>query len=122
MIIFYPWYPQAVLRRPHAHAQILSYRESHQSNVSGIHIKGMVGSPGWVDGFPEVGRRRGPWRGRWASDLLDASPRAKTIRRGTVQRAKDSARTANRGGDAAIAMNRWLEILRVPALTCQSWR
>ena len=33
----------------------------------------MVGSPGWLDGFPEVGRRRGPWRRRWAKDLLDAS-------------------------------------------------
>jgi hypothetical protein len=38
-----------------------------------IHFKGMVGSSGWLDGFPEVGRRRGPWRRRWAKDLLDAS-------------------------------------------------
>jgi hypothetical protein len=66
---FYPWYPSI----GHTHMPKFLRIGVHQSNVSRIHIKGMVGSPGWLDGFPEVGRRRGPWRGRWAKDLLDAS-------------------------------------------------
>ena len=54
----------------------------------------MVGSSGWLDDFPEVGRRRGRWRGRWPKGLLDACPQAKTIRCGTEQRAKDYAKAA----------------------------
>jgi hypothetical protein len=38
-----------------------------------IHVKGMERPPGWLDGFPEVGRCRSPWRRRWAKDSLDAS-------------------------------------------------
>ena len=96
--------------RPHAHAQVPSHRSPSVERFR-VHVKGMVGSPGWLDGFPEVGRRRGPWRGRWAEDLLDASATGKTIRCGTVQRAKDYEKPQSRG-DAAIATNRWLEILR----------
>src|SRR5215831_4901538 len=44
------------LDRPHAHAQISSYRSPSVERFR-IHIKGMVGSPGWLDGFLEVGRR-----------------------------------------------------------------
>ena len=33
----------------------------------------MVRSTGGIDGFPELGRRRSPWRRRWAKDLLDGS-------------------------------------------------
>src|SRR5438445_8176606 len=58
--------------RSHAHAQVPSHRNPSVERFR-IHVKGMVGSPGWLDDFPEVGRRRGPWRGRWAKDLLDAS-------------------------------------------------
>src|ERR1700745_3810076 len=65
-------FPERSFDRPHAHAEIPSYRSPSVERFR-IHIKGMVGSPGWLDGFPEVGRRRGPWRGRWAKDLLDAS-------------------------------------------------
>src|SRR5262249_43928183 len=72
MITFHPWYPQACFDPPHAHAQIPSYRSPSVERFR-IHIKGMVGSPGRLDGFPEVGRRRGPWRRRWAKDLLDGS-------------------------------------------------
>jgi class 3 adenylate cyclase len=54
----------------------------------------MVRSTGWLDGFPEVGRRGGPWRRRRAKGLLDASTRVNTIRCGTVQRAKHYAKIA----------------------------
>ena len=54
--------PKRSFDRPHAHAQIPSYRSPSVERFR-IHIKGMVGSPDWLDGFPEVGRRRGPWRG-----------------------------------------------------------
>ena len=54
----------------------------------------MVGSPGWLDGFPEVGRRRGPWRGDGRKIYWALPPRAKTIRCGTAQRAKNYAKTA----------------------------
>src|SRR6516165_6229824 len=72
MITFYPVVFQAVFDRPQAHAQVSSHRSPSVERFR-IHVKGVVGSPGWLDGFPEVGRRRGPWRGRWAKDLLDAS-------------------------------------------------
>ena len=55
--------------RQHAHAKVPSHR-SPSVECFRIHVEGMVGSPGWLDGFPEVGRRRGPWRRRWAKDLL----------------------------------------------------
>src|SRR5258708_39320850 len=58
--------------RSHAHAQVPSHR-TPSVECFRIHVKGMVGSPGWLDDFPEVGRRRGPWRGGWAKGLLDAS-------------------------------------------------
>ena len=59
-----------------------------------IHVKGMVDSSGWLDGFLAVGRRRGPWRGRWAKDLLDASTAGEnnSLRHG--ERAKDYAKAA----------------------------
>ena len=41
---------------PHAHAQVPSHRSPSVKRLR-IHFKGMVGSPGWLDGFPEVGRR-----------------------------------------------------------------
>jgi hypothetical protein len=57
---------------PHVHAQIPSHRNPSVERFR-IHVKGMVCSTGWLDGFPEVGRRGGPWRRRWAKGLLDAS-------------------------------------------------
>src|SRR5271166_5970294 len=65
-------WPKRSFDRPHAHAQVPSHR-SPSVECFWIHVEGMVRSPGWLDGFPEVGRRRGPWRRRWAKDLLDAS-------------------------------------------------
>ena len=41
---------------PHTHAQVPSHRSPSVKRLR-IHFKGMVGSPGWLDGFPEVGRR-----------------------------------------------------------------
>src|SRR5947208_1945135 len=58
--------------RSRAHAQVPSHRNPSVERFR-IHVEGMVDSPGWLDGFPEVGRRRGPWRGRWAKGLLGAS-------------------------------------------------
>src|ERR1700709_642721 len=55
----------------HTHAQIPSHRSPSVERFR-IYVKGMVGSPGWLDDFAEVGRRRGPWRRRWAKGLLDA--------------------------------------------------
>src|SRR5215469_3196568 len=55
-----------------AHAQVSSHRSPSVERFR-VHVKGVVGSSGWLDGFPEVGRCRGPWRRRWAKDLLDAS-------------------------------------------------
>ena len=83
----------------------------HQSNVSGYTSKAWlvrrVGSTVFLKwGAVEV---HGVGDGRKIYWTLP--PRAKTIRCGTVQRAKDYAKTQSRG-DAAIAMNRWLEILR----------
>src|SRR5215469_14272104 len=72
---FYPCIPERSCQR-HAHAQVPSHRSPSVERFR-IHVKGMVGSSGWLDGFPEVGRRRGPWRGRWAKDLLDASATGK---------------------------------------------
>ena len=103
----------AVLRvRPHAHAQVSSRIGVHPVERFRLHVKGMVGSSGWLDGFPEVGRRRGPWRRRWAKDLLDASATGKnnSLRHGAAC-AKTMQKPQSRG-DVAIAMNRWLEILR----------
>src|SRR5262249_13634861 len=37
---------------PHAHAQVPSHRSPSVKRLR-IHFKGMVGSPGWLDGFPE---------------------------------------------------------------------
>jgi class 3 adenylate cyclase len=54
----------------------------------------MVGSSGRLDGFAEVGRRRGPWRRRRRKVYWTLPPRAKTIRCGTEQRAKDYAKAA----------------------------
>src|SRR5262249_4134933 len=67
MITFYPGIPKRSFDRPHAHAQVPSHRSPSVERLR-LHVEGMVGSPGWLDGFPEVGRRRGPWRGRWAKD------------------------------------------------------
>src|SRR5262249_43175907 len=64
--------PNGLSIAPHAHAQVPSHRSSSVERFR-IHVEGMVGSTGRLDGFPEVGRRRGPWCGRWAKDLLDAS-------------------------------------------------
>src|SRR5262249_20329887 len=64
--------PKRSFDRPHAYAQVPSHRSASVERLR-LHIQGMVGSPGWLDGFPEVGGSRGPWRGRWAKDLLDAS-------------------------------------------------
>ena len=75
-ITFYHCIPERSCQRPHAHAQVPSHRRPSVERFR-IHVEGMVGSPGWLDGFPEVGRRRGPWRGRWAKDLLDASATGK---------------------------------------------
>jgi hypothetical protein len=58
--------------RPHVHAQVPSHRSPSIERLR-IHVKGMVRSTGWLDGFPEVGRRGGPWRWRWATGLLDVS-------------------------------------------------
>src|SRR6185369_2211034 len=55
-----------------ADAQVPSHRSPSVERFR-IHVKGMVGSPGWLDGVPDVGRRRGSWRWRWAKDLLDTS-------------------------------------------------
>ena len=54
----------------------------------------MVGSPGWLDGFPEVGAVEVHGVGDGRKIYWTLPPRAKTIRCGTVQRAKDYARTA----------------------------
>ena len=72
MITFYLWHPQLSFDRPHAHAQVPSHRHPSIERVR-IHLKSMVDSPGWLEGFPEVGCCRGPRRGRWAKDLLDDS-------------------------------------------------
>src|SRR5262245_7618655 len=56
----------------HAHAQVPSHR-STSVECFRIYVKGMVSSPGWLDDLPEVGRRRGPWRGRRTKGLLDTS-------------------------------------------------
>ena len=72
MNTFYPCQAQTVFRWAHAHAKIPSHRSPSVERFR-IHVKGMVRSPGWLDGFAEVGRRRGPWRRRWAKGLLDAS-------------------------------------------------
>ena len=53
----------------------------------------MVHPTGRLDDFPEVGRRRGPWRRR-RKVYWTLSPQAKTIRCGTVQRAGDYAKAA----------------------------
>jgi hypothetical protein len=65
-------WPKLSFERPHAHAQVPPHRSPSVERFR-IHFEGMVRSPGWVDGFPEVGCRRGPWHRRWAKDLLDAS-------------------------------------------------
>src|SRR5215213_4836814 len=57
---------------PHPHAQVPSHRSPSIERVR-VDVKGLVDSPGWLDGFPEVGRCQGPWRGRWTKDLLDGS-------------------------------------------------
>src|SRR5258707_2547634 len=94
-----------------SYAQVPSHRSPSVERFR-IHVKGMVGSPGWLDGFPEVGRRRGPWRGRWAKDLLDASTAGENnsiAARCSVPKTMQKPRSR---GDATIAMSRWLEILR----------
>src|ERR1700723_398597 len=63
---------QMVFRSAHAHAQIPSHRSPSVERFR-IHVEGMVHSPGWIHGFPEGGRRRGPWRGGRAKDFLAAA-------------------------------------------------
>ena len=111
MITFYPWSAQTVFRSVHAHMPKFLRIGVHQSNVSGYTSKAWwvrrVGSTVFLKwGAVEV---HGVGDGRKIYWTLP--PRAKTIRCGTVQRAKDYEKPQSRG-DAAIAMNRWLEILR----------
>src|SRR5215469_2554057 len=84
-ITFYHCIPERSCQRPHAHAQVPSHRSPSVERFR-IHVKGMVDSSGWLDGFPEVGCSRGPWRRRWAKDLLDASATGKnnSLRRGAA--------------------------------------
>src|SRR5215471_21111508 len=73
MTTLYPRWDQTVFRSvPHIHVQVPSHRSPSVERFR-IHVKGMVRSTGWLDGFPEVGRCGGPWRRRWAKGLLDAS-------------------------------------------------
>ena len=77
----------------HAHAQVPSHRSPSVERFR-IHVKSMVRSTGRLDGFPEVGRRRGPWSRRWAKDLLDASTEGEnnSLRNGAA--CQDYAETA----------------------------
>jgi hypothetical protein len=85
MNTFYPCQAQTVFRWAHAHAKIPSHWSPSVERFR-IHVKGMVRSPGWLDGFAEVGRRRGPWRRRWAKGLLDAAIEGEnnSLRHGTA--------------------------------------
>jgi len=94
MITFYPWYPQAVFRSGPSHMPKFLRIGVHQSNVSGYTSKAWwvrrVGSTVFLKwGAVEV---HGVGDGRKIYWTLP--PRAKTIRCGTVQRAKDYAKTA----------------------------
>ncbi len=75
------------------HAKIPSHRNPSVECLR-IHVKGVVCSTGRLGGVPEVGRGGGPGRRRQAKGLLDASPREKTVRCGTAQRAQDYAKAA----------------------------
>ena len=106
--------------RPPAHAKIPSHWSPSVERFR-IHVKGMVRSAGWLDGFPEVGRRGGPWRRRRAKDLLDASAEGrKQFVAARCSVPKTMQKPQSRGGEI-IAMNRWPEILRSGA-DRRSWR
>src|ERR1700752_5488777 len=64
--------PKRCFDRPHVHAQIPSHRSPSVERFR-IHVEGVVRSTGWLDGFPEVGRRGSSWRRGWTKGLLDAS-------------------------------------------------
>ena len=96
MITFYPWDPQAVFRSGPSHMPKFLRIGMHQSNVSGYTSKAWrvhrVGSTVFLKwGAVEV---HGVGDGRKIYWTLP--PRAKTIRCGTVQRAKDYAKNRNR--------------------------
>jgi hypothetical protein len=120
MITFSPCYAQPVFNRPHAHAQVPSHWSPSVERIR-IHVKGMVRSTGWLDSFSEVGRRRGPWRRRWAKDLLDASTEGEnnSVRHGaTCQRlCKNRNRAATQ---PSLSTGDWKYC--DPAPTCRSWR
>src|SRR4029077_10779493 len=68
---FTPWARSpCVGRHRRRHSRRLRVVQGDDRDAAGIKYQGTL--PGWLDGFPEVGRRRGPWRRRWAKDLLDA--------------------------------------------------
>src|SRR5215813_8922136 len=78
---------------PHAHAQVPSHRSPSVKRLR-IHFKGMVGSPGWLEVFLKWGAVEVHGVGDKRKIYWTIPPREKTIRCGTLQRAKDYVKNA----------------------------